>query len=74
MPVATVGVAFQRATKERPELAMLGRDKAPESIHGVYLAANVIYATLLGQSTKGLPYYPTGVSAEEAALPPGPRL
>ena len=53
---------------------MLGRDKAPESIHGVYLAANVIYATLLGQSTKGLPYYPTGVSAEEAALPPGPRL
>ena len=53
MPVVTVGVAFQRAMKERPELAMLGRDKAPESIHGVYLAANVICAPYWGRALKG---------------------
>ena len=68
VPVAPVGVAFQRAMKERPELAMLGRDKEHESIHGTYLAANVIYATIFGQSPKGLPYRPAGVSAEEAGF------
>jgi hypothetical protein len=68
VPVAPVGIAFQRAMKERPELAMLGRDKEHESIHGTYLAANVIYATIFGQSPKGLPYRPAGVSADEAAF------
>lgn len=67
-PVAPVGVAFQRAIRERPELAMLGRDKEHESIHGTYLAANVIYATLFGESPKGITYCPTGISAEEAAF------
>ena len=66
--VTPVGVAFHRAMKERPDLAMLGRDKEHESIHGTYLAANVIYATIFGQSPKGLPYRPTGVSAEEAGF------
>jgi hypothetical protein len=68
VPVAPVGVAFQRAMKERPELAMLGRDKEHESIHGTYLAANVIYATIFRQRPKGLPYRPAGVSAEEAGF------
>ena len=68
VPVAPVGIAFQRAMKERPELAMLGRDKEHESIHGTYLAANVIYATIFGQNPKALTYYPTGVTAEEAAF------
>lgn len=67
-PVAPVGVAFQRALKERPELAMLGRDKEHESIHGTYLAANVLYATLFGKTPKGITYRPAGVSAEEAAF------
>ena len=67
-PVAPVGVAFQRALAERPALAMLGPDKEHESIHGTYLAANVIYATLFGESPAGFKYYPTGVSAEEAAF------
>lgn len=66
VPVAPVGVAFERALKQRPELAMLGRDQEHESIHGTYLAANVIYATVFGQSPKGLSYRPAGVSAEEA--------
>jgi hypothetical protein len=67
-PVAPVGVAFQRALAERPALAMLGPDKEHESIHGTYLAANVIYATLYGESPVGFKYHPAGVSAEEAAF------
>ena len=66
--VAPVGVAFQRALAARPALAMLGGDKEHESIHGTYLAANVIYATLFGESPVGFKYCPTGVSAEEAAF------
>ena len=66
VPVAPVGLAFERAAKARPGLAMLGRDQEHESIPGTYLAANVIFATLFGQNPKGLPYRPAGVSAEEA--------
>ncbi len=68
VPVAPVGLAFQRALAERPKLAMLGRDKEHETIHGTYLAANVIHATLFGETPKGFAYCPTGVSAEEAAF------
>jgi hypothetical protein len=68
VPVAPVGVAFKRALAERPALAMLDPDKEHESIHGTYLAASVIYATLYGESPVGFKYYPTGVSAEEAAF------
>ena len=66
VPVAPVGLAFERSLKQRPALAMLGRDKEHETIHGTYLAANVIYATVFGQSPKGLLYLPAGVSAEDA--------
>jgi len=72
--VAPVGVAFQRSLKERPELAMLGRDKEHETIHGTYLAACVIYATVFGESPKGLTYYPAGITAEEAAFLQGIAL
>ncbi len=68
VPVAPVGLAFQRALAERPTLAMLGPDKEHESIHGTYLAANVIYATLFSESPEGLKYCPAGVSMEEAAF------
>ncbi len=62
------GVAFARALRERPGLAMLGRDQEHESLHGTYLAASVIYATIFGQSPKGLTYCPAGLSAEEAGF------
>ena len=68
VPVAPVGIAFERAMQARPALAMLGHDKEHESIHGTYLAASVIYSTIFAQSPKGLPYRPTGVTAEEAAF------
>lgn len=66
--VAPVGVAFQRALAERPDLDMLERDREHESIHGTYLAASVIYATVFGESPEGLSYAPRGVSADEAVF------
>jgi hypothetical protein len=66
--VAPVGIAFQHAQSERPDLDMLGGDKEHESIHGTYLAACVIYASLFRESPQGLTYTPTGVSTEEAAF------
>ncbi len=68
VPVAPVGMAFERALAQRPALAMLGPDKEHESIHGTYLAANVIYATLYGENPSGCTYRPAGVSEEEAAF------
>lgn len=46
VPVAPVGLAFQQSLQARPGLAMLGKDREHETIHGTYLAANVIYATI----------------------------
>lgn len=68
IPVAPVGLAFERALAIRPTLAMLGPDKEHESIHGTYLAAGVIYATLFQESPAGCTYHPEGVSADEAAF------
>lgn len=68
IPVAPVGLAFERALAKRPALAMLGPDKEHESLHGTYLAASVIYATLFQESPVGCTYRPDGVSAEEAAF------
>jgi hypothetical protein len=66
--VAPVGNAFHLAQAERPGLDMLVGDKEHESIHGTYLAASVIYASLFRESPQGLTYTPTGVSIEEAAF------
>ena len=68
LPVAPVGLAFQRSLQARPGLAMLGKDREHETIHGTYLAANVIYATLFAVDPTGLTYRPQGVSAEEATF------
>jgi hypothetical protein len=66
IPVAPVGLALMNALKERPSLAMLGKDKEHETIHGSYLAVCVIYATIFKNSPVGATYYPTGISPEEA--------
>ncbi len=66
--VAPVGVAFDRSLRERADLSMLGRDREHQSIHGMYLAACVVYTSLFGVSPEGLAYAPGGVSAEEAAF------
>ncbi|KAB2675097.1 MAG: SGNH/GDSL hydrolase family protein [Verrucomicrobia bacterium] len=68
LPVAPVGIAFRHALRARPGLAMLGPDREHETIHGSYLAANVIYAVVFGTTPEGATYRPPGVSAEEAAF------
>ena len=68
VPVAPVGWAFRRSLEARPQLAMLGKDREHETLHGTYLAACVHYATLFGVSPEGLPYRPDGVSADEGAF------
>ena len=70
--VAPVGLAWQRAMEERPELDLYYLDGDHPSIHGTYLAINVVYATVFGKSPIGLAYQPTrgrvGVTEEEAAF------
>ncbi|MCX6288590.1 MAG: hypothetical protein NTW92_02350 [Bacteroidetes bacterium] len=64
--VAPVGIALDRSLRIRPEMAMLGKDKEHESIHGTYLASCVIYATLFNKSLKGVSYWPEGITKQEA--------
>jgi hypothetical protein len=66
--------------EERPELDMFSTDEVHPSLYGTYLAVNVVYATVFGESPVGLAYVPPdrnfavstgkvieGMSEEEAA-------
>jgi hypothetical protein len=66
--VAPVGLAWQRAAAARPALDMYGPDREHPSIHGMYLEACVVFATVYGRDPAGINYAPAGVSAEEAAF------
>lgn len=65
--LAPVGIAWQRAGEEQPELDLYGPDGIHGNIHGTYLAANVVYATVYGE-TASLTYVPEGISEEEASF------
>ena len=66
--VAPVGLAWKQASKQRPEIYLFGSDHEHPSIHGTYLATCVIYATVFGRDPTGLAYFPSGVTADEAAF------
>jgi hypothetical protein len=66
--VAPAGLAWQRATSERPGLDMYASDREHPSIHGMYLTACVVFATICGKDPTGFKYAPSGVSAEEASF------
>ena len=66
--VAPVGLAFQLATRERPELKVLGDDREHENMHGTLLAASVIYATVFGENPESCTYRPGQVTPDEAAF------
>jgi hypothetical protein len=53
--VVPVGMAWERALKEDPKLALHGADQSHPTKAGTYLAACVFYATLYGKSPEGLP-------------------
>lgn len=67
VPVAPVGVAFENARAERPDLELIGDDAVHATWEGAYLAAATVYATLFDRSPEGLPYA-FGVSDEDAAF------
>lgn len=60
--VAPIGLAFEQAMAERPELKLVGPDGIHPSIHGTYLATNVMYATIFGQSPNSTAYLPAAPS------------
>lgn len=67
IPVAPVGSAFRQSLLSQPSLAMLGGDREHETIHGTYLAACVILATVTGINPVGSSYRPAGITPAEAA-------
>ena len=66
--VAPVGLAWQQASKQRPNLDMYAADREHPSIHGTYLATCVVYATIYATDPSGFNYVPTGMTSEQAAF------
>ena len=64
--VAPVGIALDRSLSMRPHMAMLGKDKEHETVHGTYLASCVIYATLFNINPMRVRYWPEGITKFEA--------
>ena len=54
--VAPVGLAFQRALRERPDLNLYADDRVHGNAYGFYLAMCVLYATIFDRSPVGLTY------------------
>jgi len=66
--VAPVGLAWQEASRQRPEMNFYAPDREHPSIYGTYLATCVIYATIYHRDPTGFAYAPTGITTEEAAF------
>ncbi len=64
--VAPVGLAWQRASAQRPELTLYAPDREHPSLHGSYLATAVVYAVVFGRNPTGVLYTPAGATAEDA--------
>jgi hypothetical protein len=54
--VAPVGLAWQRALSERPDLSLYGDDGIHANPYGIYLTLCVFYATLFERSPEGATY------------------
>jgi len=66
--VAPVGLAWQRASKQRPEMSFYGPDREHPTIYGTYLAACVVYAVVYHQNPTGFEYAPPAITPEAAAF------
>jgi hypothetical protein len=54
--VVPVGLAFDMARTENPDMELYAKDRKHPSLLGTYLTANVFFATLYGKSPVGAPY------------------
>jgi hypothetical protein len=68
LTVAPVGLAFAASRSAQPTLPLMAADREHESLHGMYLAACVVYATLFLESPEGATYRPVGLTADEATF------
>ena len=66
--VAPVGLAWERAMKERPDIDLFVADREHPSIYGTYLATAVVYTTVFDKDPSALTYLPPGVTAEVGAF------
>ncbi len=64
--IAPAGLAFARSLREKPGLALYAQDGHP-TVAGTYLAACVLYATILGKSPIGNSYSDSSITAEQRA-------
>jgi hypothetical protein len=64
--LAPVGLAWADAMESRPDLDLYDGDDEHPSISGTYLAANVIYATISGESPEGLSFVPQAIDEADA--------
>ncbi|HTP00754.1 MAG TPA: DUF4886 domain-containing protein [Anaerolineales bacterium] len=62
--VAPAGLAFAQALAEKPAMSLNAGDGHPTP-QGTYLAACVLYATIMGRSPVGIAYAPSAVSKDE---------
>ncbi|MCU0435638.1 MAG: T9SS type A sorting domain-containing protein [Bacteroidia bacterium] len=65
--VAPVGEAWKNVLATNPTFDLYVSDGSHPSMHGTYLAACVMFATIYGQSPAGLQYY-AGLPAADAQL------
>ncbi len=65
--VVPVGLAFERALAQQPDIVLHTEDKIHPSPLGTYLAANVFYAALYGRSPVGAKY-DAGLDAQTATF------
>lgn len=52
--VIPVALAFERVTKERPDIALRIKDNRHPTMEGTYLSASTIYSTLFRRSPEGI--------------------
>ena len=65
--VAPAGLAFARSLHAKPDLVLYSQDGHP-TLYGTYLAACVLYATIVGTSPVGNPYSDSGINSETSAF------
>jgi hypothetical protein len=65
--VVPVGLAFERAIQQRPDLKLRIADRKHPTLAGTYLAACTFYAALHQQSPEGLSYT-AGLDPDDAAF------